>query len=230
MNAWICWQKKRRTRGISLVAGLFVFALTAGQVVAIDGPEVIGRVQKQFGKVKTLSAQFEKRHFWKLVDQTQSVKGQLHVQKPDRFRFESEIRTVVTDGVTAWSYDPQNEQVLLNDYVAIEDDRSYEKLLFDLVLLGGYEDRFLPRYVSEQKVRGKRCHVVDLRSKEQDAYIEAVRLWIDRKEWLVRQIEYQNINGDVTTYELNELKKNKKPKDGLFSFKTPAGVEVVDLR
>ena len=103
-------------------------------------------------------------------------------------------------------------------------------LLFDLVLLGGYEERFTPAYVGEEKLRGKRTHVIDLRATEQDAYIETVRLWIDRKEWLVRQIEYQNINGDVTTYELDQLKKNKKPKDGLFQFIAPPGVEVVDLR
>lgn len=202
----------------------------AGSVSAIDGPEVIDRVQKQFDKLKTLSARFEKRHFWKLVEQTQSVKGELHVEKPNRFRLESEIRTVVTDGKTAWSYDPQNEQVLVNHYVAVEDDRSYEKLLFDLVLLGGYEDRFEPRYLKEERVGGRRCHVVDLRSKEQDAYIETVRLWIDRGEWLVRQVEYRNINGDVTTYELDQLKKNKRPDEGVFQFRTPKGVEVVDLR
>jgi len=201
-----------------------------GPVRGMDGPEVIERVQRQFDKLKTLSARFEKKHFWKLVNQTQSVGGELHVQKPNRFRLESEIRTVVTDGETAWSYDPQNEQVLLNDYVAVEGDRSYEKLLFDLVLLGGYEDRFTPKYVKEEKIRGRKCHVIDLRAIEQDAYVETVRLWIDTKEWLVRRIEYKNINGDVTIYELDQLKKNKKPKDGVFSFVAPPGVEVVDLR
>jgi outer membrane lipoprotein carrier protein len=216
--------------GSSRYAILLFIALLASPALSLDGPEVIGRVQKQFDKLKTLSARFEKRHFWKLVDQTQSVKGELHVEKPNRFRLESEIRTVVTDGETAWSYDPQNEQVLMNDYVAVEGDRSYEKLLFDLVLLGGYEERFTPTYVGEEKVQDKRTHVVDLRATEQDAYIETVRLWIDRKEWLVRQIEYQNINGDVTTYELDHLKKNKKLKEGLFQFTAPPGVEVVDLR
>ncbi len=116
---------------------LAIAVLAGSPVLAIDGPEVIGKVQKQFDKLRTLSARFEKRHFWKLVDQTQSVKGELHVAKPNRFRLESRIRTVVTDGKTAWSFDPQSEQVLVNDYVAVEDDRSYEKLLFDLVLLGG---------------------------------------------------------------------------------------------
>jgi outer membrane lipoprotein-sorting protein len=218
------------SRQAMFLSVLLLSVLFVAPVRAIDGPEVIGRVQKQFDKLKTLSARFEKRHFWKLVDQTQSVKGELHVEKPNRFRLESEIRTVVTDGKTAWSYDPLNEQVLMNDYTSVEGDRSYEKLLFDLVLLGGYEERFSPTYVGEEKVRGKRTHVVDLRAIEQDAYIETVRLWIDRKEWLVRQIEYQNINGDITTYELDQLKKNKKPKEGLFQFTAPPGVEVVDLR
>ena len=194
-------------KGSSRYPIMLLIALLASPVLSMDGPEVIGRVQKRFDTLKTLSARFEKRHFWKLVDQTQSVKGELHVEKPDRFRLESEIRTVVTDGETAWSYDPQNEQVLMNDYDVVKGDRSYEKLLFDLVLLGGYEERFTPTYVGEEKVLGKRTHVVDLRATEQDAYIETVRLWIDRKEWLVRLIEYKNINGDVTTYELDRLKK-----------------------
>ena len=215
-------------RRLTIVASLC--GCLAAPVGAIDGPEVIEHVQKQFEKLKTLSARFEKQHFWKLVDQTQSVKGKLHVEKPNRFRLESGIRTVVTDGETAWSYDPQNEQVLVNAYSAVEDERSYEKLLFDLVLLGGYEDRFAPTYFGDERVMGKRCHVVDLRAKAQDAYVETVRLWIDRKEWLVRQIEYRNINGDVTTYELDQLKKNKKLKEGTFAFRAPLGVEVVDLR
>ena len=215
---------------LRLTYPVLITLMLFGPVSGMDGPEVIERVQRQFDKLKTLSARFEKKHFWKLLGQTQSVGGELHVQKPNLFRLETEIRTVVTDGMTAWSYDPQNEQVLLNDYVAVEGDRSYEKLLFDLVLLGGYEDRFTPRYMAEEKVRGRKCHVIDLRAIEQDAYVETVLLWIDTKEWLVRRIEYKNINGDVTTYELDQLKKNKKPKDGVFTFVAPPGVEVVDLR
>ena len=201
-----------------------------GEAWGLDGPEVIARMQKRFGNLRSLSARFEKRHYWKLVDQTQKMKGQLYVQRPDRFRFETDVQTVVTDGETAWNYAPGNEQVVVSRYETVKDDRSYEKLLFDLVLLGGYSDRYLPRYIREERVGGKTCYLVELTARQEDTYISQIRLWVDRKLWLVRRVEYRNINDDMTTYVLSDLKVDRKVKTGWFRFKPPEGVEVVDLR
>lgn len=209
--------------------GLFLF-LIAAPAPGLDGSEAIQKLQRRFEKLKTLSARFHKSHYWKLVDQVQEVKGRLVVAKPNRFFLESDVQTVVANGTLAWNFDPANAQVLVSDYRAVEEDSSYEKLLFDLILLGGYEDRFDPTLVEEERVDGRRCHVVVLAPKDRDAYVERVRLWVDRKDWLVRKVEYENINDDRTTYVLTNLKGNKKTKNDVFQFVPPAGVEVVDLR
>ena len=85
------------------------------------------------------------------MEQHQEVKGTLLVQRPGRFRMDSDVQVVVSDGKTAWNYAPANAQVLVSDYSAIENDRSYEKLLFDLILLGGYDESYTPVYVGEKK-------------------------------------------------------------------------------
>ena len=201
-------------------------------VLAVDGPEVVERLQRRFDGVQTLSARFEKRHHWKLVDQTTELKGRLYVQKPDRFRFETDVQTVSTDGQTAWNYVPDNEQVLMSSYGKVKDDRSYEKMLFDMILLGvgEYKETFAARYDGDDRVRGRRCHVVALVAREPDRYISEVRMWVDRRDWVVRRLTYRNINDDLTTYDLWDLDLNKKLDEAVFKFSPPEGVEVVDLR
>lgn len=197
---------------------------------ALNGQEVVGRLQKRFQGLKTLSAGFMKRHYWKLMDQTHEIKGQLFVQRPNQFRLDTKAQTVVTDGKTAWNYAPANEQVLVSDYEDVKNDKSYEKLLFDLILLGGYSDNYVPQYVGEEKVKRKTCHLVELASKQKDMYIYQIRLWVDKKMWLVRQVEYRNIHDDVTTFELSDLKVDKQLKADRFRFHIPKGVELVDMR
>lgn len=201
-----------------------------GSAWGIDGAEVIRRLQERFEGMSSLSARFERRHFWKLVDQTQEIKGRLYVQRPDRFRFETKIQTVVTDGVTVWNYDTVNAQVVISRYESSKDDQSQEKLLFDLILLGDYSGRYAPHYAGEARVDRKSCHLVELEARQDETYISHIRLWVDRDEWLVRQVEYRNINDDVTTYALSDLKTGKKLKEAVFQFDPPDGIEVVDLR
>ena len=103
-------------------------------------------------------------------------------------------------------------------------------MLFDLILLGGYEGEYRPKLDGEVRVDRKRCYLVVLTAKEEERYIARVRLWVDRKLWLVRRVEYLNLNDDVTTYELTDLKVDKKLDPSLFGFTPPDDVEVIDMR
>ena len=84
--------------------------------------------------------------------------------------------------------------------------------------------------MGEERIGRKRCYLVELVAKEEEAYISHIRLWVDRSLWLVRKVEYRNINDDITTHTLTDLKTNKDLDMHLFTFEVPKGVEVVDLR
>ena len=221
---------KRVARWACVCALLGILFCAGAARADARGSEVVGKLQKKFAELKTLSAHFVKQHYWRLMEQHQEVKGALLVQRPDRFRMDSDVQVVVSDGETAWNYAPANAQVLVSDYSAIENDRSYEKLLFDLILLGGYDESYTPVYVGEKKVQRKTCYVVDLSAKKEDTYIHTIRLWIDKRLYLVRQVEYRNIHDDITTFVLSDLKVNKRVKADRFTFHAPKGVELIDLR
>jgi len=112
----------------------------------------------------------------------------------------------------------------------MENDRNYEKLLFDLIFWGGYDENYVSVYVGEEKIHRKTCYAVDLLAKKEDTYIHKIRLWIDKRLYLVRQVEYRNIHEDVTTFVLSDLKVNKKARPDQFTFHVPSGVELIDLR
>lgn len=194
------------------------------------GSEVVAKLQKKFADLETLSAHFVKQHYWRVMDQHQEVKGKLLVQHPDQFRMDSDVQVVVSDGKTVWHYAPANAQVLVSDYTAMENDRNYEKLLFDLIFWGGYDENYVPVFVGEEKIQRKACYTVDLLAKKEDTYIHKIRLWIDKRLYLVRQVEYRNIHEDVTTFVLSDLKVNKKARPDQFTFHVPGGVELIDLR
>ena len=194
------------------------------------GSEVVAKLQKKFADLETLSAHFVKQHYWRVMDQHQEVKGKLLVQRPDQFRMDSDVQVVVSDGKTVWHYAPANAQVLVSDYTAMENDRNYEKLLFDLIFWGGYDENYVPVYTGEEKIDRKTCYAVDLLAKKEDTYIHKIRLWIDKRLYLVRQVEYRNIHEDVTTFVLSDLKVNKKARPDQFTFHVPGGVELIDLR
>ena len=226
-----CEMQNERRESFRWIGWLVAVAIVWPQVGwAIEAEEVVRNLQDRFEETKNLSARFERRHYWKLVDQEQKIRGRLYVQKPDKFRFVTEVQTVVTDGKTAWNYSPGNKQAVISGYETVQEDRSYEKLLFDLILLGGYLERFDARYAGETRAQRKRCHLVELASKDEERYITRVRLWVDLKSWVVLQVEYRNINEDVTTYVLSDIKVNKDLDASLFRFDPPEGVDLVDLR
>jgi outer membrane lipoprotein-sorting protein len=57
-----------------------------------------------------------------------------------------------------------------------------------------------------------------------------MRVWVDRKKWLLLQVEQLEANGNLTTYRLKDHRTNKKIDDEIFAFQVPEGVEVLDRR
>ena len=209
---------------------LFCLSAVAPALADERGADIVDRLHNKFENLKTLSARFVRKHYWQIMDQKSEIDGHLYVQRPKRFRFETKGQIVVTDGETAWNYAPANEQVLISDYNTVEKDKSYEKLLFDLILLGGYAESYSPTYVSDAKTDGKNCYIVELTALLEDTYIHRIRLWIDKRMWVVRQVKYYSLHDDITTFELSNLEIDKEISEDKFSFQIPNNVEEIDLR
>jgi outer membrane lipoprotein-sorting protein len=60
--------------------------------------------------------------------------------------------------------------------------------------------------------------------------VTSMKIWVDAETWLTRKIEQIDINGNLNSYTVNNVKENIELKDSLFQFEVPADAEIVDLR
>jgi len=199
------------------------YCLAPRMAAGISGGEIIAEVQKRLSDYKTFSARFEKQFYWAVLDKRRNRAGRIYLRRPDRFRIELEGGdVVVADGQSIWSYVERNGQVVVSPYAG-EVQTPWE-VFFD------YAERYTPIAVEESKLQGRSCYLLVMVPENEVSVVEQMRIWVDRKKWLLLQVEQLEANGNLTTYLLKDHRTNKKIADEVFAFEVPEGVEVLDRR
>ena len=189
----------------------------------ISGGEIIAEVQKRLSDYNTFSARFEKQFYWAVLDKRRNREGRIFLRRPDRFRVELEGGdVVVADGKSIWSYAKRNSQVVVSPYEG--EVQTPWDVFFD------YSHRFTPIAVEESQLGGRSCYMLVMAPENELSVVEKMRVWIDRKKWLLLQVEQREANGNLTTYLLRDHRTNKKIDDEVFAFEVPEGVEILDRR
>lgn len=210
---------------------LVVLTLVVGAqspAAALTGAEVIARMQRSFAKAKTFSAKVEKRFHWAVLDRQLTRRGRIHTRQPDQYRLEMEDGDlVVADGEAIWAYIHQNQQAVVSPYEG--DLRTPWEILVE------YAEAFAPVAVAETELGGRECYLITLSPRPDATYVASgqvtrMRIWIDRRDWLLLQVEQLETNDDLHTYVLSDHRLNKKLDDDLFRYAPAADVELIDRR
>ena len=192
-------------------------------VIGITGDEIIAKVQERLTDYKTFSARFEKKFYWAVLDKQRNREGRIYLSRPDRFRIELQGGDViVSDGEAIWSFIERNGQVVVGPYEG--EVKTPWEMFFD------YSERYTPIAVEENELDGRSCYLLVMVPENEVSVVERMRVWVDRKKWLLLQVEQLEANGNLTTYRLKDHRTNKKIDDEVFAFQVPEGVEVLDRR
>jgi outer membrane lipoprotein carrier protein len=168
--------------------------------------------------------EFSRLESLSIAKSEQKIRGTLLTKKPNKYRVELSDRTIVTDGVTVWSYTPANNQVIVNTFKL--DDNA---LTPDKVLAAAPND-YKASFVSEEKSGRATIHVMKLVPRDEASLIETMKLWVDGSTWLIKKVEILDVNGKKILYQVNDIKINTGLADSRFTYEVPKGVETVDLR
>lgn len=190
---------------------------------AIDAREIIENVQDRYDDMTDATITFSQSVRFKVSKAEQSVKGTLFFKKPNKYRIETEERTIVTDGKTSWSWSPRNRQVVIDNYKEETHSLSPEQLLLS------YPKDYYSTYVGEEKFAGQSAHVLKLTPKEDNTFATAMKIWVS-KDWLIRKVEITDINGAVTTYVIEKISVDTDLPDSKFTYQVPDKSEIIDLR
>jgi outer membrane lipoprotein carrier protein len=212
------WMGKAAAWFLLLFASLGMFSASQ------SADEVLEKVRKRYDAVTDAELRFTQTVRFSMTKVEQQVSGTLFVKKKNKYRVEMDDRVIVTDGETIWSYSAANNQVVIDKFKQDEQSLSPEKILV------GTPDNFTATLVGEEKLGAFETTVLKLVPKDEQSFIQSLRLWVDEKEWMIRQVEVVDVSEKQTVYSVLQVRTNTGLQDSRFVYQIPKGAEVVDLR
>lgn len=207
---------------IFLLLGISIGFLIPQEVQAQSANEVFDKMRNALKKEKSISIAYEQSYKWKSSNSGSKSAGKLDMQDLIKFRLYTEEQTIVSDGESIWSYTPFTKQVIINRI-----DKSGGTILPG-DFLSDYPKDYRAKLLKEDRFEGE--YLLELKPKESGSFVTAIRIWVDGEDYLIRSIEYIDINQNVTLWEITEINLNPNFDDSHFKFDSPSGVETVDLR
>jgi len=212
------WMGKAAAWFLLLFASLGMFSASQ------SADDVLEKVRKRYDAVTDAELRFAQKIRFSMTKVEQQVSGTLFIKKKNKYRVEMDDRVIVTDGETIWSYSTANNQVVIDKFKQDEQSLSPEKILV------GTPDNFTATLVGEEKLGAFETTVLKLVPKDEQSFIHSLRLWVDEKEWMIRQVEVVDVSEKQTIYSVLQVRTNTGLQDSRFVYQIPKGAEVVDLR
>jgi outer membrane lipoprotein carrier protein len=148
---------------------------------------------------------------------------QMYLKKPGGFYWETLVpfpELVVTNGTTLWNYQPDLEQVVIEDW-----DSSRSELAAQL--LNGQTDSLAEEYnVENVSADGSEHQEFRLTPLQSDNVYSEISINFTLNE--LDLIYLNSKNGQRTVWQFENVQRNQPLDDELFEFTPPDGVEVIE--
>ena len=148
---------------------------------------------------------------------------QMYLKRPNGFYWETLEpfpELVVTNGSTLWNYQPDLEQVVLEDWDSTQSELAAQ-------LLSGETETLSDEYeVRQQQQLEAGLEAFDLTPLANDSVYDAITISFNDHE--ISSIRIANKNGQRTVWEFQAVQRNDPLDDSLFVFDIPEDIEVID--
>jgi outer membrane lipoprotein carrier protein len=219
---------KRQLAGIVLQLA-FGAAMLSGSAAAqshgTDVRQAAAAIDARYNGMKSLRAEFTESYSGGGIRRVEN--GTLWIKKPGKMRWDytsPQKKTFVTDGTTAWFYNPAERQARRTPLKSLNDLRSPLRFL-------------LGRTKLEKEVRGLSLAPDVHPETPGDLVLRGVPVGMEDRvsvlllesdgQGFLRRIVMQELDGGTTEFRLENQRENVAINDGEFSFHPPAGVEVL---
>ena len=197
---------------MKIIFCLILFFYTTG--FAQDAESVLKSLQNKFDSIIDLSADINQKSNGKF-----NLSGKMYFKKANNLRMEFGNQLIIADGSTTWNYSKNDKKVIISNY-----DESGSGLLSINYLVYQYPtecDLSLSTDNSKQ--------VLILTPKAKRNNLGIVRLSITEENLIDKVIVSNQATGTMEVF-FNNYKLNQNLSDSKFTFTSPEGTTVVDLR
>ena len=193
------------------------------------GQEVLNGIQSRYEKTNDIEANFIQEYFGKGMKQPNRGEGKVFFKKKGMMRWDYTVpnQKLVSDGHTLWYYHPDEKQVLISEISNVLNEKT------PLAFLSGegnlsrdFKLLNLKKSVPPQEDH----HVVELAPQKPLATLSKLILTVDKKDYLVLQVDVLDALGNLTRTRFVDIKTNVGLSSSLFQFSIPPGTEVIKAR
>ena len=191
--------------------------LCAGQAAAQSPDAVARELQRRYGRVSSLQANFVQTSGGQRMNGTLAVRG-------NAFRLDLDEQTLVTDGRTMWSYTQDDRQVVIQDYDERQVGFSVGQLFTDYLRV------FRATGATKATISGVQYDVLSLRPRASGSAVRDATLYVRSSDAVPTRVRVHDRNGGTLQFDVSNVRLNRSLASSLFRFDAPRGTEVVDLR
>jgi outer membrane lipoprotein carrier protein len=220
-----------RTVGIALLLWNAISGFPAQAVCAevISLEQLTAKTQAVYEKTTDLKSRFIQEVTIKSMKKTEREEGTVWIKNPKMMLWDytkPKEKKLVINARTAWLYVAEDRMV----YVQNSDDvyRSRMAVKF-LSGIGKLSEDFQLRFAKDNPQDEEGNYLLTLTAKEKGTGIDRLHLTIDGKTFQIIQCLFNDDYGNTTRLRFSDIHTNTGVSDKFFTFKPPAGVEVVNM-
>jgi outer membrane lipoprotein carrier protein len=217
--------------GINLFLILSLLALPA--CVFSDELPAVGdiaqKLQSSYENAKDLKADFVQEAMIKSIKKTQREEGLLFFKNPKNMIWEytkPQGKKLVINSQKAWLYLSKEKVV----YTQKSESIFQSKFLINFFSGSGkLKNDFVIKYAEPKAYDKDGNYLLVLTPREKTAACNLVKLTIDKNNFYILQVSFDDVMGNTTTLKFSNISINTGLSQKLFQFKPPAGVEVFEM-
>lgn len=216
-------QPLRKNIYITWFCLLVITCLSMMDVSAQTASELQSDIALKYQEMESMSASFVQESTSEFLDSPQRFSGTV-LFSATKYRIQTASQTIVTDGKTLWIYNKAEKQVILNDFVEDESSFSLTALLRQV---GSEYHAELGGRTTNGGVQHNRLVLTP-----NSDHVQFKQVIIDSRisDHVVTKVEVLDHNDVTMMFSLSDIVINPTFSADSFTFTSPAGVEIIDLR
>ncbi|MDR2694524.1 MAG: outer membrane lipoprotein carrier protein LolA [Chitinispirillales bacterium] len=200
------------------------FNLSAQPAVMPNEPSAMTLLRKNYGGAGAVTAAFDLSIYWNIREKEEKKSGELLLAPGNKFKVTLGKEAFVSDGKTFWQYSEKNSQVVIRNFSDIDASTVPSRFLLS----------FLSNHSFIEKRRNGSTVELFWEGKGKDAGVDgdytAITAVVEEKSGVIKTLKLTDKSDNIHTYTFKKTAFDKPPRDDTFQFKSPKGVETLDMR
>jgi outer membrane lipoprotein carrier protein len=191
--------------------------------------DIAQKLQSSYEKTKDLKADFVQEAMIKSIKKTQREEGKVFFKNPKNMLWEytkPQGKKLIINSQKAWLYLSQEKVV----YTQKSESIFQSKFLINFFSGSGkLKNDFVIKYAEPKAYDKNGNYLLVLIPREKTAACNSIKLTIDKNNFYILQISFDDVMGNSTTLKFSNISINTGLAQKMFQFKPPAGVQIFEM-